>query len=105
MDLNFGTKQGKRNYVILKKTLVGEAADEMEQGQRAICWVIYNRVVGHKTYWYDEKEGNTIAGVCLKRGQFECWNVGNAGLQMSKVFEDKTDFVRQERRGSNWKRH
>ena len=76
MDLDINNEQGKRNHDILAKTLVGEAADESEIGQRAICWVIYNRVKGNKTYWYDEDEGNTIAGVCLKDKQFECWNKG-----------------------------
>lgn len=75
-DLNVQTRQGRRNYDILQKTLVGEAAGETEKGQRAVCWVIYNRVKGNKTYWYDTNEGNTIAGVCLKKGQFECWNEG-----------------------------
>ncbi len=77
MDLNVSTQQGKRNYDILLKTLIGVAADESETGQRAICWVIYNRVMGDKTYWYDGSEGNTIAEFCLKSGQFECWNPGN----------------------------
>ena len=74
MNLDVNNKQGRRNHDILAKTLVGEAADESEIGQRAICWVIYNRVKGNKIYWYDESEGNTIAGVCLKDQQFECWN-------------------------------
>jgi hypothetical protein len=75
-DLNVNNKQGKRNYDILLKTVFGEANGEDEIGQRAVCWVIYNRVKGNKTYWYDASEGNTIAGVCLKDQQFECWNAG-----------------------------
>jgi hypothetical protein len=77
LDLNVHTSQGSRNYDILLKTLIGEAASEPEQGQRAICQVIGNRVRGNKIYWYDEKEGNNIAGVCLAKYQFECWNSGN----------------------------
>ncbi|XP_046449320.1 uncharacterized protein LOC124197814 [Daphnia pulex] len=90
LDLDDSTKEGRRNYDILKKTFVGEAAGEIEQGQRAICWVIYNRVLGHKTYWYEEKEGNGIAGVCLKKGQFECWNEGEKRRDLEESL--KTDW-------------
>lgn len=76
LSLDVTTKQGKRNYEILLKTLIGEAVGESENGLRAICWVIYHRVLANQSYWYDSSEGNNIAGVCLAPGQFECWNSG-----------------------------
>lgn len=72
--MSLDLSKGCRNYKILLETLIGEAEDQPFKGQLAICYVILHRVCAHKTYWYDETEGNGIAGVCLKDGQFECWN-------------------------------
>ena len=58
------------DYKILLDTIFAEARGEPELGQKAVAWVIKNRVKLNRSYW----GGNTIAGVCLQPGQFECWN-------------------------------
>ena len=58
------------DYKILLDTIFAEARGEPESGQKAVAWVIKNRVKLNRSYW----GGNTIAGVCLQPGQFECWN-------------------------------
>lgn len=53
------------------RTLWGEARGEGEMGQRAVAWVIRNRSEWPGgPYWW----GSVPLGVCLKRGQFSCWN-------------------------------
>lgn len=60
------------DYEILKKTIFGEGRYQSRRGQRAIAWVIYNRWKTDPSKW-----GCSIADVCTKRGQFECWLDGN----------------------------
>ncbi|MCC9623924.1 cell wall hydrolase [Thalassospira sp. MA62] len=58
---------------ILARTLYGEARGEDLAGIEAVACVILNRVKFAKArgrYWW----GNDVAGVCLKPGQFSCWN-------------------------------
>ena len=58
---------------ILARTLYGEARGEELAGIEAVACVILNRVAFAKArgrYWW----GNTMAEVCLKPGQFSCWN-------------------------------
>lgn len=57
---------------ILAKTVYLEARGEGEQGWRAVAFVIMTRARLNKSYW----GGNTVKGVCMKSGQFECWNPG-----------------------------
>jgi N-acetylmuramoyl-L-alanine amidase len=61
--------RNSEDYKILLKTIYAEARGEAEEGQRAVAWVIKNRADLNREYW----GGNTIAGVCKKQGQFECW--------------------------------
>jgi len=68
------------DYQTLLKTVYAEARGEVEQGQRAVAWVIKNRADLNRGYW----GGNTIAGVCRKPGQFECWN-GRSDIEMSET--------------------
>jgi hypothetical protein len=49
--------------------------------------------LGHKTYRYDEKEGNGITGVRLKKGKFECWNEGTLLMNENLFQSVKIDFV------------
>ena len=62
------------------KSLIGEAEAEGELGQRAICWVMLNRV----------RKGNfggsTIADVCLAPYQLECWNQGTQLLYYTRLY-------------------
>lgn len=58
---------------ILARTLYGEARGEDLAGIEAVACVILNRVAFAKSrgrYWW----GNSIKQVCLKPGQFSCWN-------------------------------
>ncbi|GMT15559.1 hypothetical protein PFISCL1PPCAC_6856, partial [Pristionchus fissidentatus] len=55
---------------VLKKTIWLEARGEPHEGQVGVAYVIKNRANANRDYW----GGNTIAGVCLKPQQFECWN-------------------------------
>ena len=58
---------------ILARTLYGEARGEELAGIEAVACVILNRVAFAKLrgrYWW----GNDIKSVCLKSGQFSCWN-------------------------------
>ncbi|CAF4722069.1 unnamed protein product [Rotaria sp. Silwood1] len=48
----------------------GEARGEPYEAQTWVAWVIKNRALLNRSYW----GGNTIKGVCLQPGQFECWN-------------------------------
>ena len=65
-----GMDRNSYDYQTLLKTIYGEARGEPELGQRAVAWVIYNRVQLNRNYW----GGNTIASVCRAQYQFECWN-------------------------------
>ena len=61
----------------LARTLWGEARGEGEPGMIAVAAVILNRVrisAEHDArYWW----GTGIAGVCLAKSQFSCWNPGD----------------------------
>ena len=61
---------------VLARTLYGEARGEGLPGIEAVACVILNRVAFAKArgrYWW----GNTVSQVCLKPGQFSCWNAGD----------------------------
>nr|CAH0108845.1 unnamed protein product [Daphnia galeata] len=69
-NVDSGMDRESCDYQILHKTIFAEARGESELGQRAVAWVIKNRADQNRDYW----GGDTIAGVCLQPGQFECWN-------------------------------
>lgn len=54
---------------VLAKTIWGEARGESATGQKAVACVIFNRFLSKA--WYSARD---IAGVCLKKQQFSCWN-------------------------------
>ncbi|GAV08934.1 hypothetical protein RvY_18552 [Ramazzottius varieornatus] len=58
------------DYQVLLRTIWAEARGEPADGQLAVAHVIWTRARSNLEYW----GGNTIAGVCLKKYQFECWN-------------------------------
>lgn len=73
--------RNSNDYIILKKTIFAEANGESEEGQKAVAWVIRNRLDRNPGRW-----GHSLADVCLKAHQFECWTsrgvaVMNAGIQ------------------------
>jgi N-acetylmuramoyl-L-alanine amidase len=61
--------QSSQDYQILLDTVFTEAGGQPEECQRAVAWVIKNRADMNRPKW----GGNTIAGVCVHPGQFECW--------------------------------
>ena len=63
--------------LVLAMTLYGEARGESNAGLRAVAAVVMNRVARStarlpRGMW----GGNTVREVCLKSGQFSCWNEG-----------------------------
>lgn len=54
--------------VVMALTVWGEARGESAAGQKAVAWVIRNRV-DNPGWW-----GRDLTGVCLKPYQFSCWN-------------------------------
>lgn len=52
---------------VLARTIYGEARGESDAGKIAVAWVVLNRVA-------DPRWPDTIAGACLQRAQFSCWN-------------------------------
>ena len=64
---------------VFAMTVYLEARGEPKQGQEWVAWVIKNRAAQpDKKYWFCDKidEKEKIKAVCLKSGQFECWNDG-----------------------------
>ena len=65
----------------LARTIYGEARGESLLVQCAVAWVVCNRVSaarlkpGQYRWW-----GDSVAGVCLKRWQFSCWNEADPNL-------------------------
>lgn len=57
---------------ILARTIFGEARGEPREGQVAVAWTVKNRFESKK--WFSAK---SVAGVCLKRAQYSCWNPGD----------------------------
>src|SRR5580692_7000715 len=54
---------------VASRTVYGEARGEVNDGMLAVAWVLVNRLKAGE--WYS---GKTLAGTCLKREQFSCWN-------------------------------
>jgi spore germination cell wall hydrolase CwlJ-like protein len=54
---------------IMSRTIYGEARGESREGKIAVGWVILNRFKAKR--WYS---ADTIAGTCMKKLQFSCWN-------------------------------
>jgi N-acetylmuramoyl-L-alanine amidase len=67
------------DYQTLLKTVWAEARGEPVDGQKAVAWVVKNRVSKNKSHW----GGNTIRGVCRQQYQFSCWN-GVNNIDMSR---------------------
>jgi len=57
------------DYETMARTIFGEARGEPVEGQIAVAHVICNRWRSRK--WFS---AISLAGVCLKRLQFSCWN-------------------------------
>ncbi len=64
---------------VFKRTIYAEARGESVTGQQAVAFVIKNRAQLNRPYW----GGNSIKNVCLKDGQFECWN-GKSDIQINE---------------------
>ncbi|CAG0895354.1 unnamed protein product [Cyprideis torosa] len=72
---------------VLAATVYEEARGEPKKGQTAVVHVIRNRVNANREYW----GGGTVEGVCLKEGQFECWNGRDVGGTINQI-KNTDDF-------------
>lgn len=74
--------------IIMAKTLYGEARGEVKRfgiaSFMAIANVIMNRLM--QRTWY----GQTIEEICLKKGQFSCWNPKDPNRKL--LDEDLSDL-------------
>jgi len=70
MALQFAEDKSE-DIKIMAKTMWGEARGESEEGKIGVAWVIRNRA--ENPCWW----GKTVAGVCLKKWQFSCWNAND----------------------------
>ena len=73
----------KEDVTIMAKTIWGEARGESDEGKAAVGWVIRNRA--EKPRWW----GLTIAGVCLKKWQFSCWNPSDPNAEKIANLSDE----------------
>lgn len=64
------------DFEILALTVWAEARGECEKGQKAVAWVIRNRV-DNPRWW-----GKTIKGVCFKPKNFSCWNKDDSNYKL-----------------------
>lgn len=70
---------------VLSLTVWAEARGECEEGQRAVAYVILNRVVDPKWWSREARDGipdDTVAAVCLRSKQFSCWNDGTESYKV-----------------------
>lgn len=86
---------------VLARTIWGEARGQGLEGMRAVAAVIVNRA--RRGGWW----GASIVEVCLKPGQFSCWNVGDpnrpkmlaATIDQSPMFAEALAIARTAVRG------
>jgi N-acetylmuramoyl-L-alanine amidase len=64
---------------IATRTLFGECRGEPDEGRVAVMWVIRNRAE-HPGWW-----GKSVAGVCLAKSQFSCWNMNDPNREKLKA--------------------
>lgn len=94
-----------RDILVLGLTLFGEARGEPPEGRWAVGHVIANRAriahSGHKRALYGD---GTVAGACLQKLQFSCWNENDPNSKLLREYLDagelsakaiKTDTLRQ----------
>jgi spore germination cell wall hydrolase CwlJ-like protein len=77
----------ERDRTILIRTVLGEAASEPDDGQRAVAAVILNRLNGGKY-------GSAIPQVVTAKGQFEPWADPKARQRMLGYAPDSPEFTR-----------
>lgn len=67
---------------IAARTIWAESRGEPEEGQKAVAHVLINRL--HSGKW-----SSTLAGVCISRLQFSCWNQDDPNrLKMNELPSD-----------------
>lgn len=81
-----------RDRITAALTLWGEARGESREGKVAVMWVIRNRAEADlhgdsKPDWW----GESIRDVCLRPGQFSCWNKGDPNRRKLLNFLLATD--------------
>ena len=74
---------------IMARTIIGESRGEPVAGRAAVGWVIRNR-------WKQQIHAeSTIAGTCLKRAQFSCWNENDPNRNLILGFPETSDMYEQ----------
>ena len=74
--------------MVMIRTVVGEARGEPAAGKAAVAWVIRNR-------YYSGRFALTVAGCCLARKQFSCWNDDDPNRQICANYDENSDVYRQ----------
>ena len=64
---------GDHDTLTLARTIFGEARGEPDDGKEAVANVVVNRLKSGR-FPRKASDPKTIAGVCLERFQFSCWN-------------------------------
>ena len=74
--------------LVMIRTVIGEARGEPTAGKAAVAWDIRNR-------FYSGRFGLTIAGVCMARKQFSCWNDSDVNRQVCANYDENTEVYKQ----------
>ena len=76
---------------VFAATIYAEARGESIEGQEWVGHVIKNRARLNKSYW----GGTSIKDVCLKPGQFECWNRGPIEINDQISFHRAHEIIKR----------
>lgn len=84
-------------------TIYGEARGETLEGQRAVLYVILNRLMNPG--WWSRQRGDgipddTLAAVCRERSNFTCWNPSDS--QSARLRNPKTLELPEVQRIRQW---
>ena len=74
--------------LVMIRTVIGEARGEGAAGKAAVAWVIRNR-------FRSGRFALTLAGVCLARKQFSCWNSDDPNRQVCADFDENSEVYKQ----------
>lgn len=73
---------------VAARTIYGEARNQGSAGMEAVAWVIANRFKANR--WYSAK---TLAGTCLKKAQFSCWNRDDPNFSLIANLSDDDSIL------------
>lgn len=84
------------DLAIMARTIYGEARGSSREDRIAIAWVIRNRAnidlgSDKKPDWW----GESVAGVCLAKWQFSCWNQGDPNLKAIATIDTEDEVFEE----------